>query len=335
MNAEKLEKIPPPPGIIGSLRAGFDVVSSRIWLILLPLFFDSFLWLGAQMSAGKLYSALVNAMIETLKTRPLPLEEVKTLTDSVEVFSRFNWLSWLRTFPVGIPSLEAFALPAESALETPFGLREVIYLESIWGLMGWTIFLILAGWVGGSLYFRWVSMAALGEADAKIGIARALFQTAVISILCMICLTIIAIPIMLIVGLAGFISPTLANGALFLIFFLSYWLVVPFFFMPHGIFARKQNALLSFYSSLRLTQLTLPTSGLFVFTSFLLTKGLNFLWSVPESDTWMRLVGIAGHAFISTTILAASFVYYRDMGAWLQTVFAQSQQKQGVPTQQA
>lgn len=335
MNVEKLEKLPPPPGIIGSLRAGFDVVSSHVWLILLPIFLDSFLWLGTRLSAGPLYSAMVNSMLEFIKSRPMPAEEVKAVTDSVELFSRFNWLSWVRTFPVGIPSLEAFAIPAESFLRTPLGLREAINLESYWALLGWTMFIILAGWVGGSIYFRWVSLAVFGEAEARIGILRAIFQTVILSILWLICLTIILTPIMLIVGLAGLFSATLANALLFVILLLSYWLVVPFFFMPHGIFARRQNAFYSFYSSLRMTRFTLPTSGLFVFTSFLLSKGLDFLWSVPESDTWMKLVGISGHVFISTTILAASFVYYRDMNAWLQTVFGQFHQKQSAPTQQA
>lgn len=334
MNAEKLEKLPPPPGIIGSLRAGFDVVSSHVWLILLPILLDSFLWLGTRFSVGEMYSTLVGELLEALKTRPLPAEEVKLLTDSVESFSRFNWLSWTRTFPVGIPSLEAFTIPANDSLLIPFGLREVIQLDSIWSLLGWSGLLTLIGWIGGSMYFRWVSMAVLGKDEAGIGILRAIFQTIVISLVWMVCLLIVLMPVMLIVGLAGLFSATLANGLLFVILLLSYWLVVPFFFMPHGIFARKQNALYSLYSSVWLTRFTLPTSGLFVFTAFLLTRGLNFLWSVPESESWMRLVGISGHAFISTTLLAASFVYYRDMNAWLQTVFAQLQQKQGVPTQQ-
>jgi len=38
------------------------------------------------------------------------------------------------------------------------------------------------------------------------------------------------------------------------------------------------------------------------------------------------LVGIVGHAFISTTLLAASFVYYRDMSNWLQNVYERFQQ---------
>jgi hypothetical protein len=46
-------------------------------------------------------------------------------------------------------------------------------------------------------------------------------------------------------------------------------------------------------------------------------------------------VGISGHAFISTTLLSASFVYYRDINIWLQAVLEQLQQKPSAPTQQA
>ena len=39
----------------------------------------------------------------------------------------------------------------------------------------------------------------------------------------------------------------------------------------------------------------------------------------PE-DSWMTLLGIFGHSFVTTALLASSFVYYRDMTAWLQAV---------------
>lgn len=335
MNAEKLEKLPPPPGIIASLRAGFDIVSTHVALILPPILLDLFLWLGTRFSAGKLYGSLVAWMIEMMKSRPMPDAELKSLSDSVEPFSRFNWLGWFRTFPVGIPSLEAFAIPSDSATGTPLGLRAVTDLDSFWSLLALTGLLVLAGWVCGGIYFRWVAIVALGESDAKIGIGRAIVQTIVLSVIWTFFLLVLLMPIAMLVSLVSYFNPLLANGLLLVILFFSYWLIVPFFFMPHGIFARRQNALYSLYSSAYMTRFTLPTSGLFVFTSFLLAQGLNYLWSVPESDSWARLIGIAGHGFISATLLAASFVFYRDMNAWLQTAFAQMQGKQGLPTQRA
>jgi hypothetical protein len=142
-------------------------------------------------------------------------------------------------------------------------------------------------------------------------------------------LIVISVPILLLITALTFFSPVLASGALFVMLLLSFWLIVPVYFTPHGIFIRKQNAFYSIYTSLRMARFTLPTSGMFVFGVFLLSTGLNYLWSVPKSDSWMMLIGIAGHAFISTALLAASFAYYRDMNVWLQMIFEQLQQKNG------
>jgi hypothetical protein len=99
--------------------------------------------------------------------------------------------------------------------------------------------------------------------------------------------------------------------------------IVPLYFWPHGIFLKQQNVFTSILSSLRMMRFTLPTSSLFVLTVFLLTFGLNFLWSIPPEDSWMTLVGILGHSFVATALLASSFVYYRDMNNWLQIAIEQ------------
>lgn len=334
MNVQKTETLPPPPGVIGSLRAGFDVVSNHVWLIFLPIALDVFLWLGPRLSVGELYSSMISRLLEFTTVRPFSAQEIKTLTEFGEIFGRFNWLSWVRTFPIGISSIEAFGLPEELPLQTPLGVQEIIQSSSLLHWFAWTTLLGLAGWILGSLYFRWVSVTALGEEEAGIGPLRALTQTILLSVIWVGGLMLIIVPLSFVLALLNMISPSLSNGVLFVFLILSYWLIVPLFFMPHGIFTRKQNALYSAFTSLRMSRFTLPTSGMFVFSVFVLARGLNYLWNVPENDSWMRLVGIAGHAFITTALLAASFVYYRDMNVWLQDVLDKMQQKQGVPTQQ-
>jgi len=334
MTVQKLETLPPPPGVIGSLRAGFDVVSTHIWLIFLPIVLDVTLWLGPRLSIREIYSSFISGMLEIMAVRPFSNQEVETLKKSIEIFGRFNWLSWIRTFPIGISSLQAFGVPETLPVQTPLGLQGVIQVSSFLNWFGWTVLLSMIGWIAGSLYFRWVSVIAIGEEEAGISMFRAIAQTFFLSIIWMVSITIIVLPISFVLSLLTLISPVLSNGILFILLILSYWLIVPMFFMPHGIFVRKQNALYSVFTSLRMSRFTLPTSGMFVFSVILLARGLNFLWNVPEGDSWMTLVGITGHAFITTALLAASFVYYRDMNAWLQTVFEKMQQKQSVPTQQ-
>jgi hypothetical protein len=154
-----------------------------------------------------------------------------------------------------------------------------------------------------------------------------------LSVIWVIGLMMVIVPVMFVLTALTFLSPVLASGALLVLLIFSFWLIVPLFFTPHGIFVRRQNAFYSFFTSLKMARFTLPTSGLFVLFAFLLSTGLNYLWSVPPDDSWMLLVGIAGHAFITTALLAASFVYYRDMNVWLQTIFEQLQQKRNIPAQ--
>ena len=64
-------------------------------------------------------------------------------------------------------------------------------------------------------------------------------------------------------------------------------------------------------------------------------RGLGILWSAPKSESWLALVGFAGHAFVTTALLAASFVYYRDMGDWVQNVYEHFQQINRKPSSMA
>jgi len=338
MNVQKIESLPPPPGVIGSLRAGFEAVSNHIGLILLPVALDIFLWLGPRLSIGGLVNPFFKLVFEEARRTLTSSTDLQRLADFqsgfVEVLDRFNLLSLLsrlQTFPIGISSLLAQTMP----VKTPLGSQSVVQVSSVPGLLGLMFLLVLLGWITGGLYFRWVSGTALGgtKPEAGISFGWAILQTVILSVLWFIGLMILLIPVMLVLTFLTFLSPVLASGAFFVLLILSFWLIVPLFFTPHGIFVRKQNAFYSIFTSLRMARFTLPTSGFFVLSVILLTTGLNYLWSVPPDDSWMLLVGITGHAFITTALLAASFVYYRDMNVWLQTILEQLQQKQTFPVQ--
>jgi len=331
MNVQKLEALPPPPGVIGSLRAGFEAVSSHVELILLPLILDIFLWFGPRLSVDALVSPLLPIMANPGRLPINSATDLKRLTEAVEHFNLLSLLARLQLFPIGVSSLFAQKPP----VETPFGSQQVVEVSSSPALFGLMFLLVLAGWIIGGLYFRWVSGTALGAPNGGEGISFmwAVLQTLILSIVWVVGLMMLLLPILLVFSLLFVISPLLATGAAFVMLLLAFWLIVPLFFTPHGIFVRGQNAFYSIFTSWRMARFTLPTSGLFVFCVFLLSQGLNYLWSVPASDSWMALVGLAGHAFIATALLAASFVYYRDMNVWLQAVFEQLQGKQSLPTQ--
>jgi hypothetical protein len=329
MDAQRIETLPPPPGIVASLQAGFNVVSSHITLIILPFVLDVFLWLGPRLSVGEWYGALFYNSLSLLRQNGIPARDLAIYTENapliVGYFERLNWLLWFRTLPIGIPAL-MLGLPDTMPVHTPLGLQPVIQLPSFIIVLGTLLVLTIAGWLGGGLYFRIVAGASLGQEEAGIGLRWAFIQTILLSIIWLMGATVIVAPILFLVVFLSAINALLAQLVFFIILFFVFWLVVPLFFMPHGIFVRRQNAFLSILSSLRMSRFTLTTSSMFVLSVFLLWFGLDYLWKIPPNDSWLMLVGIAAHAFILTMLLSASFVYYRDMNRWLQTVYERIQQ---------
>lgn len=334
MELDKIETLPPPPGVVGSLRAGFDAIASHLPVILAPLALDLFLWLGPRLHVDRLFQPLFDELTRYARNSGFPSADLKTLQENsaviLEQLQQFNLLSTLRTFPIGVFSL----MSGSGSNQTPLGAASVIQVDSIFILLGWIALLTVVGWLFGGLFFRWVSLVVIDPSqpvDTRFG--PLILQTMLISVIYFIFAVMLGTPLLVVLALIMAASPLLAQGMLLVLGLLSMWLVVPIFFSSHGIFMRRQNAFSSIYTSLRLARFTMPTSSLFVLSVLLIAYGLNFLWNIPSSDSWMALVGILGHAFVTTSLLAASFIYYRDMQVWLQTVFEKL--KTNLPTQQA
>ena len=326
------QTLPPPPGIIGSLRTGFDTIATHVTAILMPLALDLLLWLGPHLSIDQIVQPVLKDVGSMASNSGLKAADVQGALDMYRnFFHAFNLLGILRTIPIGVSSLMSGSMPTQS----PFGTPPIVQVDSLNLLLTLLFLLTLAGWILGGLYFQWVAAVVTPETapESPFSARHAILQTLLYSVICSLMCWMIGLPLVLVMYILFAINSLLGEGVLLFLAFLSMWLIVPIFFSSYGIFVRRQNALTSILGGFRMTRFTLPTSSLFVLTVILLSVGLNFLWSIPANDSWLALVGILGHAFITTALLAASFVYYHDMTEWLQTALARL--RTGMPTQQA
>ncbi len=317
MERTSTEGFPPPPGIINSLKAGFDAIAAHISAILLPIFLSLFFWLGPRLRMDAFFNSIKPDMVSIWRTGGVPAADIQKMIDSYEkVLPTINFFWLVRTLPIGISSL----IFPESNVATPLGNPVVLQSDFI-SFLGWGFLLTIVGWVGGGLNFRSVArIAMVGNKDAPMSLLRALAQTIMLSITFTILCFVVGLPIVVVLSLVLQLNEFLANILVLVLSLISMWLIVPLFFWPHGVFIKKQNFITSVITSIQMARFTLPTSSMFILSVFLLTVGLNYLWTIPPQDSWMTLFGIFGHAFVTTGLLAASFIYYRDMNIWLQKV---------------
>jgi len=314
MEELKKEALPPPPGLIASLAAGFDTTASHAGVILIPVLLDLFLWLGPHLRIELILKPFV-AAFQVLPASP----EATMAQDIVRQFAHeFNLYSILRTLPVGIPSLLAGTMP----LTNPFGSAVWVEFQNTMQFMGWWVVLTLTGWIGGGVYYKWISNVTqpVKSDESLLHTARAVWQTIILSAMWIVVALMVAIPAAMLLSTLALFSAGLAQFVMLIGLFFLLWMLPAIFFSAHGIFTYEQTALASLLSSLRMMRFTLPASGLFILSAFLISQGLTLLWQVPPTNSWMTLVGIAGHAFISSALIAASFVYYRNVNSWLQQV---------------
>ena len=314
MKTVELRAMPVPPNLVKSLLAGFDIISNHITLIMFSVILDLFFWLGPRLSLEQLIADIF-AQAQAMPEAQAP-EMSSLLANSQAMWQvlaeRINLFSALQTLPVGVPSLMA----GQAVLHTPLGSPPVWQVPSLMATIGLWISLVVVGLLLGTLFFTLVSQVVLqGKIDLPQALGQwprlsrdvvflalfwlALFLAACFPLICM-------LSFMLVSGI------NIGQLAIIIYAVIVVWLFFPLVFSPHGIFTYHSGLWATVIQSLQMTRATLPTTGLFLLAALVLVMGLNAVWHLPKETSWLMLVGVLGHAFITTSVLAASFVYYRD-----------------------
>ena len=276
------------------------------------------LWLGPLVSVKKYF---LPRLMEVFDTSPAVFgDQAAGFVDStrliwMDLINRFNLLNSLRTIPIGIPSLMI------SFLETitPFGERRTIELSSGNTILIWTIVFLVVGILLGSIYFALTASAVKGSEQPfdSNQILEKTTQGFFLTLILVSGIVFLALPISCLLSTLMLALPSLGTFPFLLVGMLSVWVLLPLAFSPHGIFSGELKAARSIVTSIRLVRSLMSPTGIFFILLILLGYGLDILWATPEADNWMLFIGIIGHAFISSGLLAASFIYYEKGVKWL------------------
>jgi hypothetical protein len=310
-----------PPRLFPSLKAGFDAVASHLGLILFPIALDALLWFGQHVSIKSWLAPIIGNYIQY--TTSNASADLKALLETSQetwttLSQNFNLVSFLRSYPLGIPSLMAGIQPSV----TPLGTAPVVDLTSATTSFIVMLLITLTGILIGAQYFYMVARVANREterASLKI-ILTVLLQVLYFTLLFYLVVGLLSIPILMITAVLMMLSPAIGELVMIALVFISAWLSLPLIFSTHGIFTYRQPFRVSLANSIRLGRYAGPQIATFAVVILILGTGLNYLWSIPAADDWLLTIGIAGHAFVSTALLAGSFIYYRSAMVWVQEI---------------
>lgn len=338
--------------VIDSLGHGFQAVARRWWLILIPILLDTLLWLGPRISVQELTQEAIQAF-ET-GTSALPVEGWNEWFDVFsealgEASGEYNALATLRVGMLGVPSLLIWGgarLGSPSAYEglwvwflqtldmsdlltgvprASFATPVVweVQSQSVWLLL--TLGLSLLGAAVGSIYLTSVWQGTESDSErtpfwsraARLGIRFILFW-----LLRALVIAILGVPFGFALALLYAISSQLmalfASITLGMVIWLSFYGT----FILAAMVVNEASVLRAIWNSIGIVLRNFwPTLWLFILIN-LIGGGLTILWQQISQGAWTGLA-IVGNAYVGTSLIAASLLFYEDRYARWQEALAE------------
>jgi len=309
-----------PAGLIDTLQAGFNAVNRNVWLLLLPIAVDLFLWWGPQPAAGPILEGWLNqappAQVAGLgqgieENRRASLEQVR----KGEGPARYNLLSFLAQpiapplmgVPVFQPRGEGPLLPLDSLASA----IAVVLASTVLGLMLATLFYGLLG---------------QGVRDGRAAIGRFLPDVAQLTVW-LVALFFLFVGVVLFaigplvvlyvatqsVGPQSFVSG-IASVLIAVLVGVALWAFVYLFFTPHALYVSRVPPLVAIQNSIRVVRYNFWSSVGLILLMLLISAGLSVLWQ--QLAVSVRTAGVAmgmvGHIYISAGLAAAGMTYYKE-----------------------
>lgn len=286
--------------ILSPIAAGFELVTGRWWLLILPVMLDVFLWLGPRLNIAPLWQQVVAILPEA----GVPAETLAQLTEAAAATNLFALLS----FPYfGVPVLmSGIVAPALTPMATTSW-----SLDSDLAALAMTL-LILGGGVLLAVAYHYLIVRALagraaGDVHRLPRLTARLFGLVAFVTLA---LLVIYVPLTLFAGLAGLLSPALSLIVLTIGIAVMAWYLLFLGFSVHGIVLADLPVLSAVRLSIGLIQRQMVPALWLLLIVFGGRFLLGLVWHAVDLGNWLTLISIAGHAFVVTGLIAGTYVFF-------------------------
>lgn len=309
-----------PLGVIDSVSAGLDLVRRRPWTLLIPIVADVLIWVLPRLSLTQLVRPYVDEMLRVASVSGDP-EMVQEAQQTFEqLVQSLNLLGLVTTALNGVtrfPSLFQLDILRATMLNVPGPVNALAYslplLSPEWVVLLF-VPLFLLGLLPVAVYLELIAQGArpLGteaRGAVLVRVARLWLRLIGFALLLLGILVALRFALALVQELAG--AELAAFGAL-MVSVGVFWIFIYFFFVVSAVSVSGVGIRTAMRRSTLLFRIFFWTTvGLVALTVFL-DRGLAMVWDGLSVSPLGVVIAIAANAYIGTSLLAASMIYYQD-----------------------
>jgi len=303
--------------IIEALTAGFNTITRRLWLILIPATLDVYLWLGPKISIARLVRRL-DPLLTPEATMNLSESDAYNLAMSREAFiemgESFNLFSLLSNTFLGLPNLIVIGSsnlsPNQPTMEVANG----------WIGLGLVVAFVLISVVIACFYLVIIAQVVR---DGKVNLENMSRRVLSVSgrivalgIILLLIMLVLILPISIFLTLVAFVSQGFAIMLLGAFSLMVFWgsiiVMVYLFYFIDDLVINENGLLQSVWNSMIMVRRNLwPTLGIILLTN-VLGAGLMLIWQRLAFASWGMVIAILGNAFVGSGLVAAVMIFYMD-----------------------
>lgn len=304
------------PGVFSTLSAGFELTTRYLWLMVIPAVLDLFLWIGPRLSFRPLIESLAAQMPEqALLLDPAPLLEAMA--------TRLNHFTYLSVSMLGVPALMTGLTPEKTPIQPA-----IIVRDGLGEWFGYLVLFTLAGLLLSALYYclivyalrRMNAPAPFNPLGFALRTSRTWLRLVGLAVLFIAVVLAVIFPVALLAGFLSLINQSFATVFLMGGLLLLVWIAMFLSYTPQGMTLNPHSLPHALVESVGIFRRNLPASlGLLIIIT-LVRQLLGFILLSADSGTWVTAINLLAHAYISTALIVAMFIFYRDRyTAYLQT----------------
>ena len=304
--------------IIDALTSGFNTVARRLWLILIPVTLDVFVWLGPKMSIARLVRRL-EPLLTPQASMNLSKADIYNLAMSrnalIEMGENFNLFSLLSNTFLGVPNFMAVSPLGLSASQPSLG-----EVANGWVGLALIVVLVLLSIFIACLYLELMAQIVKTNAINLKHLPRRVASVAgriiVLGFILLLVVAVLILPVSIFLTLVALVSQGLAVMLLGLFSMMTFWgsimVMVYLFYFVDDLLVNENGLLQAGWNSMLMVRRNFwSTIGLILLTN-VLNAGLMLIWQRLTFAPWGVVIAILGNAFIGSGLVAAIMIFYQS-----------------------